>query len=163
MLRSVRNCCLCGVLALLGVPDARGAVITSLAVAVNDMVIAPTNNVSVVPGDLVTIEFYISGWDADLNGSSLQAYQVGLDGVFSYHSGSTGRLVPLGWDAIWPEICYNQGACPAEIPFCSVLADTCGCINGQPSCPVEYPTCFLELCVGAKRAPVGVARCQQDR
>lgn len=67
------------------------------AVAKNGIPIAPTNSLSVVPGDIITAEIYISGWsDPPLDGGTgeLHLYQASLDPK-SDESGSCGTILPV--------------------------------------------------------------------
>jgi len=125
----------------------QAATLTALAVAVNDEPIAPTASVTISPGDSVTCEFYLAGWDNDFPQGPLKTYQVTIDGLASYRSGTAGRLEPLGWDVLWPLSCTASDECPAATPECAPMTGMCGCATSE-SCPTDYPTCAHSLCIG---------------
>lgn len=129
-----------------------GASSSLRAVKINGSPILPSSNIVAAPGDRVEVEIRIWGWDADLPGSLLSAYRVVIDGRRGYTSGSSGLLLPAGWDAP-PDVflCGSDGDCPADQPTCFVqhnprFDDLCGA-----SCPCqpEYPVCAsFGGCVG---------------
>lgn len=140
--------CYCALGLALMSTSSRAVTLTARAVAVDDVPIAETSAVTIDPGQTVTVVFYYSGWENDVPGSTLHTYQVGLEGFHSYLSGSTGRLIPLGWDAQWPTSCSEPGACPAATPLCDTLSGTCNCLSGVGTCPAPFVTCSGGLCVG---------------
>jgi len=127
--------------------QALGVTGTMQIVAVNDAAIDPTDHVVIAPDDFVTVEFYLSGWNDDRDGSRLDTYQVAIDGRSSYRSGTVGQLEPRGWEIPWPRYCSQSGECVSERPVCSFLSQTCECVVDE-TCPQAYPSCVLGICQG---------------
>ncbi|MCH7872086.1 MAG: hypothetical protein IID33_10345 [Planctomycetes bacterium] len=104
------------------------------AVQINDVAIAPSNSITVKPGDTILAEIFLSDWSPD--GERLLAYQTVLsrDAIVS---GTSGSVLPLGWDV--PPTTY------ADSFFCTIDDD----------CPAEFPLCETGggFCVGPNHDP----------
>jgi len=57
-----------------GLGSARAATFSLKAVKVNAISIEATNDVAVFPGDEITVECFLSGWDTDVPGGGLDTY-----------------------------------------------------------------------------------------
>lgn len=145
MTLSRRGFALAAAMALFGTTAARGAVYSLQAVQVNDEPIAGTNSVSVCPGDTIVTEIFISDWSAD--GEVLQVWQAQFEDL-SFLSGTTGNVLPVGWDA------------PVPFPGC-FSDDDCGeglhCHLGCSS--IDFPG----KCIGPDHDPEPWAFIDQNR
>ena len=107
------------------------------AVRINDVAITPSNSITVIPGDTIVAEIFVSDWSP--SGERLMAYQTSLSRD-AFVSGTGGSVLPLGWDA----------------PITSADDISCGPLN--PPCPAEFPVCevfFGEhgFCIGLNHDP----------
>lgn len=154
----------CTLLAAAGSSSA--ATVSLRAVQVNDTPIAPTDEVTINPGDLVVAEAFISGWDEDAPGNRLMTYQLTIDGLNSYWSGEAGTLLPAGFD--WPGgivLCDSHTDCSAETALCPQFLDEPEekglCVRpceDDVDCLDPYPICIPQkLCVGTAYNPEAFA------
>ena len=134
--------CSIGVLSAFASADvSRGDATVSLqAVEQNGQSITPTNEIFVLPGDVITAEIKIFGWgdppfDTPQNTGRLRSLEAriagedGIQGILGGFHGYDGMIVPVGWDA----------------PFTPL---SCPCVN------VDYPICDSYLgCVGPDHQP----------
>lgn len=112
------------------------ATVSLKAVAKNGNSIVPTSALTIYPGDAITVEIFLTGWgappfDSPVNSGLLREYGIMLDGFGSVRSGSSGYVLPRGWDAP-----IGRDECPCEdakYPICDV---NYGCV-GPDHHPVE--------------------------
>ncbi len=116
-----------------------GPCATLKAVGVNGNPISPTECVQARPGDLIETEIYISGWGENIQ--DLRVYQLDLLLQNAAVSGTSGTVLPLGWDA------------PLDFMPCSA------------GCPLNYSICSSECvkCVGPNHDPEMGAFITRDR
>jgi len=139
----------------------QAATLSLKAVRRNDTVITPTNTVSAAPGDRITAEVFISGWNADVAGSQLRTYQYTINGREGFvYRGCSNHFefvaLPCGYDlAFPPQLCESDDDCLAEIaPICadcgvchfpctpdSSTSDPCDTQPMTISCPEHLPCC----------------------
>lgn len=67
------------------------------AVAVNGVAVAPSNSVNAMPGDMVDAEVFVSCWGSELD--VLTTFQSSVLMGEGATSGSSGLILPAGWDA----------------------------------------------------------------
>jgi len=110
---------ICWIVGLLCLPAWTQAATMSLkAVAINGSPVGPTSSVEVGPGGEVTLEILISDWSPEY----IWVYQVAIDDA-GYSSGSSGTLMPKGWDDKADRPCSDSNDCP-EGSWC--VADSAG-------------------------------------
>ena len=102
-----------GVAAMGGLAEA--ATFSVFAVSVNGSAIPSTNNVTVNPGDVVTLEFWGSDWSQEAQ--KLKFWQINID-ADGYTSGDVGELIPFGLDN--PQfgtagVCASDDDCEAPL------------------------------------------------
>jgi len=153
-------------------PAAHGATVSLKAVKRNDTVITPANTVAAAPGDRITAEVYISGWNADLAGSQLRTYQYTIRGGFSRDFGcplgEAFYVLPCGFDLANEVFCETDLDCPQDIaPACpkpgvcnfpctpnGATPDACDTLPDTEPCPAELPCCdSTGECVGPDHMP----------
>ena len=122
-----------GVAAMGGLAEA--ATFSVFAVSVNGSAIPSTNNVTVNPDDVVTLEFWGSDWSP--KGQMLRDWQLGID-TDGYTSGDAGELVPFGLDnpQFGPSgVCDSDDDCEAPLTcWINHLTPTyCAGPNNDPS------------------------------
>lgn len=90
-----------------------------------------TNNLSVVAGDTIQVEMFISGWASDFPADAIpnriRTYQVKLNRS-SYVSNDNGSAKPLGWcGPVDPIACASSAQCGAAYPeYPNCLGDNVG-------------------------------------
>ncbi len=86
--------------------------------------IPPTVDVRARPGDVIEAEIQLSGWGQEI--ASARGYETRLllrDGA---GSGSSGTVLPSGWDApLFPTPCETSADCPPEYHFCYPKSGEC--------------------------------------
>ena len=98
------------------------------AVKKNDVPIAPTASLSVLGGDKIEAEIFLSGWAGDLP-AGVKVVQAKIDAM-GYISPINGKLVPLGWCAPLGVIeCAQSSTCPTDYPICTAYGCTCAGFN----------------------------------
>jgi len=96
------------------------------AVKKNDGAIAPTASLSVVGGDKIEAEIFLSGWAGDLP-AGVKRWQANIDAL-GYISGTNGKLTPDGWCAPRDSIeCTLSSTCPTDYPICVTAPLAYGC------------------------------------
>ena len=111
-----------GVAAMGGLAEA--ATFSVFAVSVNGSAIPSTNNVTVNPGDVITLEFWGSDWSP--KGQRLRVWEIDID-TDGYTSGDAGELVPFGLDNPQFGFCASDDDCEAPL--------TCFLFQGSPFNP----------------------------
>jgi len=136
------GCCIGVVMS--GADALANATFSLKAVKKNGVPIAPTNDISVVPGDTITAELRAFGWghpkfDAGNGDTGLvRTYQAQLDGRAGVQSSGAGHglVLPDGWDA--PLIRIN---CPCNVdPNYPVCNPAYGCVG-----PTFNPTLMASI------------------
>jgi len=143
-----------------GLGSARAATFSLKAVKVNAISIEATNDVAVFPGDEITVECFLSGWDTDVPGGGLDTYQFTIDGINSYFTGTSGRVFPVGFAAP-PDLTYcdpQNPVCPPSTPDCRNMLDgTSRCTHRcetHSDCPPAYNLCQPEgVCTDPEHNP----------
>jgi len=108
-------------------------------VAVNAQPIPPTTDVHVRPGDRIESEIRFSGWGGNI--PQLRIYQARLLLGDAAKSGTSGSVLPLGWDAPLDVIyCTVASDCPPTYPVCGPLYATCASPNHDPDTGVFIAT-----------------------
>ena len=114
--------------------SAEAATYSVFAVSVNGSAIPNTNNVTVNPGDVVTLELWGSDWSP--KGQQLRIWQIDID-VNGYTSGGAGKLVPLGLDNAQVGIaCLSDDDCEAPLTCFLLPGNTpvyCAGPNNDPT------------------------------
>jgi len=118
--------------ALFTTTTAQAAVFALRAVQINDVPITAASSVNVCPGDTIVTEIHLSDWSG--GGERLKIWQAELDAQ-RFASGTTGLVLPLGWDA------------GLDTPDCAVDGD---CADGL-QCTVA--SCTAGFCVGPDHEP----------
>jgi len=160
------------------ISTAEAAVVSLKAVKRNDTVITPTNTVGGVnPGDTITAEVFISGWNANVAGSQLRTYQYVVDGRngFVRGEGEAQEFValPCGFDlANPPRFCETNEDCIETAPICNtkyglchfpcapnpepvmMVNDPCDVLPDTTPCPEALPCCNQSAeCIGTEHNP----------
>lgn len=96
------------------------AQITLRAVRKNDVPITPATTVSAAPGDVITADILMCGWNVDEASSRVKTYQATIDVRTGSSSGQTGRILPNGWNAPIDNVnCANNAGCTdPNYPVC---------------------------------------------
>ena len=110
------------------------------AVKKNGVNITPTTTVSALPGDVITADTFVCGWNVDEAGSRLKTCQVTIDVLTGSSSGQTGRILPNGWNAPLENIpCVTNPDCTDLLfPLCSEFF-TCTGSDHNPKDPGTPP------------------------
>ncbi len=113
----------------------RGSVISFKAVKRNNVAITPTNNLTVLGGDTIEVELFLSNWINDFPvddiPNNVRLFQVKLDRE-RYVSPDNGTAKPLGWCGPVERInCTGSATCPPEYPICLTPAG-CTCSPHNP-------------------------------
>ena len=124
--------CVVGSLGILGTNAVVEASVVSLkAVKQNGVAISPSSNLTVVGGDKIETEIFLSGWANEVP-LGVQAFRVAIDAT-GHISGTKSNVLPYGWCAPYAKLdCVLSSNCPAAYPIC--LADPVGC-----TCPGHDP------------------------
>jgi len=126
-----------GVLAAGTVVEA--SVFSLKAVKKNDAVIAPTASLSVLGGDKIEAEIFLSGWIGDLP-LGVRAFQARIDGggyagepIPITNPNRNGKVIPDGWCAPVGKIeCTQSSTCPTDYPICISYPFGCTCAGHNP-------------------------------
>lgn len=111
------------------------------AVKRNGVPITPTSTVGAMPGDLITAEIFVCGWEADEAGSRVKTFQAILANANGVLSGDSGSIFPNGWDApIENERCRDNAECTnPEYPVCHLQQVSCVGLSHNPKNPNPSP------------------------
>jgi len=147
------------------VAGVNGAIVELKAVKVNDVPIAPTAKVSVLPGDTIEIDIFVSDWASEL--SEANGYEVTLDPA-SFVTGDSGVLVPIRHRGLMPlfNFCASDADCVPEA-HCTgsdIAIDVClpddGCHSDADCLADEFCTvdqvCALDVSPNEGVPQVGV-------
>lgn len=114
---------------------AQEAVLSFKAVKVNDESIPPSNNIQVVPGDIIEVEIFLSDWSP--NGERLESWSVRIE-PDGFSSGRIGYVYLPGyvpWYCPFAE-CGSDGECfPAGLK----------CVNGCCYGPEVHDNVFIDM------------------
>lgn len=126
---------------LVGLEPAKAAEFSLKGTGRNGIALTPTSTISAEPGDRVTAEVFVCGWNADESGSRVRTLQVTLDVATGALSGVTGSILPNGWDApFFPTTCDSDADCPdPEYPVCSASIFRCVGPDFNPVNPLPNP------------------------
>ncbi len=115
------------------------------AVAINGSPIPASRSVSVVPGDTITAEIFLSNWTTTVE--RLLGYQTAISGDVLV-GGQRGNIMPVGWD---------RPLTQADDIGCTTTAVDMDCLPST-DCPAEFPCCDVffgdrGVCVGLNHDP----------
>lgn len=127
---------------------AQAATFRAKAVRVNGTAISPTNSVDVVPGDVIQVDWLLSGWGTEI--TSLQTYQLTTDNAAMIdiegqdNPTGCGSIHPLDSDGFYlRKAGAYLDAFPAGRGTCSS-----GSSNAGVSCVAAAFDCNLGICRG---------------
>ncbi len=116
-----------------------GPCVALKAVAVKGEPISPRSVVYARPSDVISAETYVSGWGAAL--AELRLYQTSLYLRIPATSGTSGTILPFGWDAPLQRVeCGADPDCPPAHPVCSPLFSFCTGPDHDPESGVAIDT-----------------------
>ncbi|MFH1108940.1 MAG: hypothetical protein V1790_07085 [Planctomycetota bacterium] len=126
-----------GVLAAGTVVEA--SVFSLKAVKKNDVPIAPTASLSVLGGDKIEAEIFVSGWIGDLP-LGVRTFQARIDSTGYVgdpnpitNPNRNGKVIPDGWCVpVYRIGCTQSSTCPPDYPICTPDPYGCACAPHNP-------------------------------
>ncbi len=111
------------------------------AVKINGQPITATNQITVIPGDQIECDIFLSDWASNDFVYAVRGYEVNLNPE-SFFGGDQGTVLPLGWYAPYHErTCSNDGDCNGSVCDSNFLVcDAISCVNDS-DCTGSFPIC----------------------